>query len=346
MTSHLKSPAIGASVATRIIAGLIALILLAIGGYFIYGGIELLSIGGSPYYIVAGIILLITAALLVMLRIQAAYLYAAFFVATALWSFWEVGFRFWPLAARLGMFAVGGLLIALVVPCFPRARAVAGFRKLSYATAALTAAGLVAAFASAFFPIWIVKPGHTPEVAVDYDASSEPDSWVGFGRTASGEQFAPYDQITRENVGNLEVAWTFRSGDITGNGRENQNTPLQIGNTLYACTPTNEVFALRADTGEQIWHFDPEVTGQDTANWSRCRSLAYYDVPGLADDAVGKKRVYLSTGNMRLIALDANTGTPVRVLVTTAQSCWLRAWARSHRASTTLPRAHCLPAAI
>lgn len=311
MTSEPNSKPAGASLATRIVAGLLAAILAAIGAYFIYGGIELLSIGGSAYYVIAGVVLLLTAALMVMLRVQVAYLYAAFFIATTLWSLWEVGFRFWPLAARLGMFAVGGVLIALVVPCFPRARSVTGLRKISYATAAVATIGVVAAFVSAFFPIWIVKPGYTPEAAADYDVKSEPDNWVGFGRTTSGEQFAPYDQINRENVKNLQVAWTFRSGDITGNGRENQNTPLQIGNTLYACTPTNEVFALRGDTGEQLWHYDPEVTGKDTANWSRCRSLAFYEVPGLADDTAGKKRVYLSTGNMRLIALDANTGKPV-----------------------------------
>jgi glucose dehydrogenase len=108
---------------------------------------------------------------------------------------------------------------------------------------------VVAAFVSAFSPIWLVKPTYTPAVAQDYKPENEPDSWVGFGRTQTGEQFAPYSQIDRSNIDKLEVAWTFHTGDVTGNGRENQNTPLQIGNILYPCTPTNQVFAVRGDTG-------------------------------------------------------------------------------------------------
>ncbi|WCA72668.1 hypothetical protein G6L97_23640 (plasmid) [Agrobacterium tumefaciens] len=112
-----------------------------------------------------------------------------------------------------------------------------------------------------------VKPTTKPAIAADYKPENEPDQWVGFGRTPAGEQFAPYSQINAENVKNLEVAWTFHTGDITGNGSENQNTPLQIGNILYPCTPTNQVFAVRGDTGEKLWHFDPGVKPDATAHW-------------------------------------------------------------------------------
>jgi len=105
-----------------------------------------------------------------------------------------------------------------------------------------------------------------------------------------------------------------------------------IGNTLYACTPTNQVFALRGDTGEELWHYNPEVTVKDIASWSSCRSLAYLEVPALPADAIGKKRIYLTTGTMRLIALDAFPS--------------LKGWARSIQASPIRHRGRCLPEAI
>lgn len=296
---------------TRIYSLSVSAIMLLVGTYFVYGGARLIGLGGSFYYLPAGIALIATAVLLLRSNLRGAYLYAVFFVVTALWALWESGLQFWPLAARLGMFAVIGLLVAIWVLLQPRARTQTRLRQTTYGLAGLTVLGLIAAFVSSFSPIWLVKPTYQPAVAADYKPEAEPDNWVGFGRTTTGEQFAPYSQITPENVKDLTVAWTFHTGDISGNGRENQNTPLQIGNTLYPCTPTNQVFAVKGDTGEQIWKFDPEVNPGSAAGWMRCRSLAYYEVSGLADEAPGKKRLYVTTGDMRLIALDAMTGKPI-----------------------------------
>ncbi|GAA5236242.1 membrane-bound PQQ-dependent dehydrogenase, glucose/quinate/shikimate family [Verticiella sediminum] len=299
------------SAALRLYTTLLALVLGLVGLYFVYNGTKLIMLGGSLYYLPAGIALIATAMLLVRLSLRAAYLYLGFFVVTALWSFWEAGFQFWPLAARLGLFAVLGLLLALCVPCLPGAKSIPRIRGLAFGLAGATAVGLVTTFVGAFSPVWLVRNGATPQVAADYKPELEPKDWVGFGRTTTGEQFSPDTQITKDNVGQLQVAWTLRTGDISADGRENQNTPLQIGNTLYPCTQSGQVFAVRGDTGEKLWHFDPEVTPASTANWMRCRSLAYFEVPELSNDTPGKKRVYLTTGDMRLIALDAATGKPV-----------------------------------
>ncbi|HEX5934761.1 MAG TPA: membrane-bound PQQ-dependent dehydrogenase, glucose/quinate/shikimate family [Pseudorhizobium sp.] len=311
MSKTFRTSAAPVGAGPRICASLVGVLSAIVGGYFIYGGIQLLSLGGSLYYLPAGAALVATAILLFRADARAGYVYFAFFLVTIAWALWEVGFHFWPLAARLGMFAVLGLLIALCMPKLSGAERIGHVRPISYGTAGVLAVGVLLAFISAFGPIWLVKPSYEPEVAADYDPANEPANWVGFGRTTTGEQFAPDTQITHDNVSQLEVAWTFHTGDPGGNGRENQNTPLQIGNTLYPCTATNQVFAVRGDTGEQLWHFDPGVNPGDTAGWMRCRSLAYYEVPGLADDAPGKRRIYVTTGDMRLIALDAATGSPV-----------------------------------
>jgi quinoprotein glucose dehydrogenase len=72
-------------------------------------GAYLASLGGSNYYIIAGIVLLVAAVLVFGQRRSGLWLYAAFFVATFLWSLWEVGFDGWALMPRLVYFAVGGL---------------------------------------------------------------------------------------------------------------------------------------------------------------------------------------------------------------------------------------------
>lgn len=238
------SDASGTKVATwvRLYALSIALILLLVGAYFVYGGFQLISLGGSSYYLPAGAVLIAAAVLMARADVRAGHLYLAFYLVTLVWALWETGLQFWPLAARLGMFAVLGLLIALCLPKLHGASAVKNIRPISYGVSAVLAVALVAAFVSAFSPVWLVTPTYKPTVAADYKPENEPDRWVGFGRTPSGEQFAPYSQINRSNINKLEVAWTFHTGDITGNGSENQNTPLQIGNILYPCTPTNQFF--------------------------------------------------------------------------------------------------------
>ena len=72
-------------------------------------------------------------------------------------------------------------------------------------------------------------------------------NWAHWGNTTHGDRFAALDQINKQNVNQLQVAWVAHTGDIpqsNGSGAEDQNTPLQIGDTLYVCTPYSKVLAL------------------------------------------------------------------------------------------------------
>jgi hypothetical protein len=69
----------------------LGLLLLLIGVVLIGGGAWLLALGGSAYYLVAGIALVISGALIAQLKLSGAALYAAVFLATVLWAIWEVG---------------------------------------------------------------------------------------------------------------------------------------------------------------------------------------------------------------------------------------------------------------
>ena len=142
---------------------------------------------------------------------------------------------------------------------------------------------------------------------------TEQKDWAHWGNTTAGNRFAALDQINKGNIDKLQVAWTFRTGDIpqsTGAGAEDQNTPLQIGDTVYTCTAYGKVFALDADTGAQRWKFDPQGTAP---NWQRCRGLGYSDAsatPTAEQPSACTKRLFLPTGDARLIALNAETGQP------------------------------------
>lgn len=148
--------------------------------------------------------------------------------------------------------------------------------------------------------------------------------WRHYGRTQAGTRYSPVVQITPDNVDQLKVAWTFRTGDVPAlatSGAEDQNTPMQVGDTLYVCTVHNIVYALDAETGKQRWKFDPQAM---SPFWQRCRGVSYYEagsapavtVPGTppphapGPDAACARRIVLSTIDARLIELDADTGNP------------------------------------
>ena len=297
---------------------ILGLICIVLGLWLAYRGSVLLSLGGSSYYVIAGVFLLLCGLLLWIRRIFAAYLYAVFFVGTIVWAIFDAGFTFWPLAARTGFFGVLGFFIALSVPLLKGARVKKGLIIYSRLVAFVLFIAVGGAFFHAFEPIWLTKADQVAKgdaqapLNINNDAKNNDgeQNWVGLGRTPQGTQFAPFDQINRDNVKDLKVAWTMRTGDVAIGGKENQNTPLQIGNTIYACTPSNQVFALNIDTGKQLWHFDPKVSNAYSPTWQRCRSLAYYEAKDNLGEQNGacQKSIYVATADLRLIALNADTG--------------------------------------
>jgi quinoprotein glucose dehydrogenase len=145
-------------------------------------------------------------------------------------------------------------------------------------------------------------------VATTLLASGQQFDWVAYGRDPGGERFSPLDGIRRENVGSLEVAWTFRTGDAyspkTGRPTAHEATPLHIDDTLFLSTPLGRVIALDPITGKERWAFDAEsprekgwgdYASRGVSAWRRGRDL----------------RIFVATIDARLIALDASTGRPV-----------------------------------
>ena len=139
--------------------------------------------------------------------------------------------------------------------------------------------------------------------------------WPSYGGNENASRYSPLEEITPENVEDLEVAWTYHHGDMDdGSGgallpTSFQNTPIVVDDTLYFCTPFNRVIALDADTGEERWSYDPAVdhTGMYIVT---CRGVSSWIDPRASSDAICRHRIFSGTVDARLIALDAKTGRP------------------------------------
>ncbi|HCS17462.1 MAG TPA: PQQ-dependent dehydrogenase, methanol/ethanol family, partial [Erythrobacter sp.] len=90
------------------------------------------------------------------------------------------------------------------------------------------------------------------------NAGADPANWITHGGTYSEQRFSPLDQIDRDSVGELGLAW-FADMD-TARGQE--ATPLVMDGKLYVTTAWSKVFAYDAATGEALWSYDPQVPGE------------------------------------------------------------------------------------
>jgi quinoprotein glucose dehydrogenase len=298
---------------------IVSLLFSALTGlYLLVGGAWLLSLGGSAYYIVAGAALLGVAWLLVRRRPGALALYALVLVGTAIWSLWESGPDFWALAPRSGVLVIFGAWLLLVsLRREPR-------RKLDLGSllGALVLWAGVLVYASFHDPQTVDGSFGAPADARAANPNADADAiaaseWPAYGRTQEGTRYSPLQQITPDNVKNLQVAWTFRTGDMKGPNDPgeitDEVTPIKIGDLLYLCSPHQKLFALDAKTGALKWKFDPGLKPDPSFQHVTCRGVSYVDLAAGAEsvagaDAACTRRIVLPVNNGHLYALDALTG--------------------------------------
>lgn len=304
---------------------LLGLVLLAVGLFFAIGGGKLLSLGGSAYFLIAGIVMLLSAVQFLRKKSSAVVLFLLVFIGTLIWALLDVGMTFWPLVSRL-MVPTGLALLALLTwPALRKREGKTALAAPSYALAVVLAIGMVVTLVQMFQPHPTVAFKGETLPLVPVKAGEEQKNWDNYGNTPEGSRFVALSQITRDNVRDLQVAWTFRTGDTpespTGNGAEDQQTPLQVGNTLYLCTPHNNVIAVEADTGKERWKREINARAEV---WNRCRGLAYFDatkpltqptqpgstpvLPALHVGESCQRRILMNTIDARLIAIDADNG--------------------------------------
>lgn len=300
----------------------VAIIMAIFAAPLLIGGAYLLSLGGSPYYLIAGVIILTTAFLLFKKHWSAYGLYALFIVATMAWALWESGFYWWALAPRVGFPLIFGLLMLLPWvsnkmrgPKTHVAANVAATNNVkksplyywgllvSVAVGALLSFGSLANNATDKLGELDLTAANDDEQNVSSDETSAnlgdplsngqqtPDGeWSAYGRTDYGQRYSPLSQINTDNVKDLELAWQIQTGDVKGPNDVGettyQATPLKIGNALYMCTPHNWVMALDADSGETLWKFDPQVEENLQRQHQTCRGVSYYAGQATSPDPI------------------------------------------------------------
>src|SRR5574341_635541 len=126
--------------------------------------------------------------------------------------------------------------------------------------------------------------------------------WRMFGGGEENIHYSTLDQITRDNVHQLEVAWRYDSGDEFP-GSEMQCNPIIVDGLMYATTPRVRVIALHAENGKLIWSFDP-AEGRRPMGKMRNRGVTYW--------ADGEDKRIFCGFRQWLYALDAKTGQPVK----------------------------------
>ena len=138
--------------------------------------------------------------------------------------------------------------------------------------------------------------------------SADLGDWPQNGRDSNGQRFSPLTQINAGNVGQLKIAWTFRTGDAYQPAESRatafEATPLVIDRTLYLSTPLGRVLALDPVKGTKLWAYDPHIDKEagygDFAN----RGVSAWRG---ADNTL---RILVATIDARLIMLDAASGKP------------------------------------
>jgi quinoprotein glucose dehydrogenase len=264
------------------VLGVIAVLLIA-------GGIKLISLGGSPYYVIAGLLVLASAYFTSRGDARGRTLYLILLIGTLIWALVERGTNGWGLQARLFAPAVLGLWVFW--PWFrDYPRVLAGV--------------VIVALAGLGWLVFVADGVSRPSApSGPFENSAGAGEWHHYGNDLGGQRYAALGQITPDNVGQLKEAWRMETGGV---GMGFEATPLFVKDTLYICTPTSVIIAIDPDTGKRRWTYDSKADVPEAAAF--CRGVAYYAVPGATGACA--ERIYMSTVDARLVAVDARDGKP------------------------------------
>lgn len=354
----------------------VGVVLLVFGLPIAVGGLWLITLGGSWYYLPAGIGLLLTAWFLFWRDVTALWIYLTTWVATLVWALWEAGLDGWAQVPRL---LAPTIVLFLVLTTLPALRGRARDFGRAALAAMVLAAGAIGAFAVANQGLEhtmaqeVDEPAFQPEAAAapppsgtdpqtqeaapsapsvtpegqsesapargaepagegvapegePLEASEEAPAtesieptyvslevgvdWPAYGGNYHATRYSPLDQITPENVGQLEKVWEYRTGDLPEDDEPfgNQNTPIKVGDRLYLCSATNHITALDAATGAEFWTYDPGVSTDNVGYNASCRGLVYFENPQAERGELCATRTVNLTHDARMIALDTETG--------------------------------------
>jgi quinoprotein glucose dehydrogenase len=142
-------------------------------------------------------------------------------------------------------------------------------------------------------------------------AASPMVEWPVYGGDDAGSKYSPLADISKDNVAGMKLAWAWQTGEEekTQFGTRPgmfEATPLMIDNVLYFSTPYHRVVALDAESGAEIWTYDPK--SYEDGQPPNGTGYVHRGIAAWHDG--GKLRIFMNT-RYRLIALDAKTGKTV-----------------------------------
>jgi PQQ-dependent dehydrogenase (methanol/ethanol family) len=140
------------------------------------------------------------------------------------------------------------------------------------------------------------KPGDVTEARVTSEAAAG-NNWLLNGRTFDEGHFSPLKQITDQNVSGLGLAWFLDIDTAMGVVSE----PIVVDGVIYVSAPMSKVYAVDAVSGKLIWKSDPHIQLNMAINGS-------YSARTNAGVAVWDGKVFVGTGDCRLIAMDGAAG--------------------------------------
>ncbi len=152
-----------------------------------------------------------------------------------------------------------------------------------------------------------------PGAAIAEDA----DGWSHYGRDPGGERFSRLTQINTGNVDQLELAWSYRHGDLekypdrrsfAGYHLTPILLPAEAGGALVGCTPFSRAFALDPATGRERWSHDPGIELSEVPTRLKCLGVAYFHDEHVTTGESCEHKIIWGTHDRRIVAVDAKTG--------------------------------------
>jgi len=163
---------------------------------------------------------------------------------------------------------------------------------------------------------FVMKGGRVERYDADGTGGASPTDgptgeWQTYGGDPGAMKYSPLTEINRDNVHLLHQAWVWRTGERADSARRTrpglfEATPLMFGDTLFLSTPYNQVVALDAGSGKELWRYDPRA--YEAGQPPNGMGFVHRGVAAWTD---GKERRIFLNSRWRLIALDAATGKPV-----------------------------------
>lgn len=266
-------------------------------------GATLLGMGGTPYYVVAGLAMLIAAWDLFCGRPRGFVIFSGVLLLTLAWAVYESGSGFWTVGSRIWI--IGLFAVWLCLPMIRRGLWPQPIPKL-FSLRSVQLSAVASALVLGAMCVNQFSGTNVDFEPKEYGPAQNASDWNAYGGNKAGTRYAPFETITADNVNKLQRAWEVRTG-VAGRF---SGTPLQIGDGIYLCTAQNVMISLDPDSGEERWRFDPKNETPPYGLFGNCRGVTYYKLEDVADGAQCKERIFTATTDARLIAVDKDTGLP------------------------------------